>query len=128
VARSTGGKRHSAALHPGIAGTGRSRASVVARCADAGAWASGPAGRRPGSRERNHSGSEGLKLAGIGRVVLVVAAVFVAVWLCVILYWRASGATPGGTQMLLLLGVLPVALLGGIWLVRRARASRAEPA
>jgi len=69
-----------------------------------------------------------LKLVGIGRVVLVVAAVFVAVWLCVILYWRASGATPGGTQMLLLLGVLPVALLGGIWLVRRARASRAEPA
>src|SRR5690606_41511482 len=31
-------------------------------------------------------------------------------------------------QMLLLLGVLPVALLGGIWLVRRARRRRAEAA
>src|SRR5690606_2667298 len=81
-----------------------------------------------GEQGRKDSGSEGVKLAGIGRVLLVVAAVFVAVWLCVILYWRSSGATPGGTQMLLLLGVLPVALLGGIWLVRRARASRAEPA
>src|SRR5690606_7840812 len=60
--------------------------------------------------------------------MLVVAGVFVAVWLCVILYWRASDATPGGTQMLLLLGVLPVALLGGIWLVRRARSPRAEEA
>ncbi|GAA3931224.1 hypothetical protein [Luteimonas lutimaris] len=69
-----------------------------------------------------------MKLAGIGRVLLVVAAVFVAVWLCVILYWRSSGATPGGTQMLLLLGVLPVGLLGGIWLLRRARASRAGAA
>src|SRR5690606_33652965 len=53
---------------------------------------------------------------------------FVAVWLCVVLYWRASDATPGGMQMLLLLGVLPVALLGGIWLVRRARRRRAEAA
>lgn len=65
-----------------------------------------------------------MKLAGIGRVVLVVTAVFVAVWLCTILYWRASDATPGGGQMLLFLGVLPLTLLGGIWLVRRIRASR----
>ena len=65
-----------------------------------------------------------MKLAGIGRVVLVVTAVFVAVWLCTILYWRASNATPGGGQMLLFLGVLPLTLLGGIWLLRRRRASR----
>ncbi|MDN5780711.1 MAG: hypothetical protein L0H23_01590 [Luteimonas sp.] len=51
-------------------------------------------------------------------------AVFAIVWLCTILYWRSSGATPGGGQMLLFLGVLPLGLLAGIWLARRGRAAR----
>lgn len=65
-----------------------------------------------------------MKSAGVWRAGLVAVAVFAIVWLCTILYWRSSGATPGGGQMLLFLGVLPLGLLAGIWLVRRGRASR----
>ncbi|WP_407351265.1 hypothetical protein [Luteimonas sp. R10] len=52
------------------------------------------------------------------------AVVFAVVWLCAILYWRSSGGAPGGGQMLLVLGVLPLGLLAGLWLVRGRRAAK----
>ncbi|MEZ0469767.1 hypothetical protein [Luteimonas salinilitoris] len=56
------------------------------------------------------------------------AVVFAVVWLCAILYWRSSGGAPGGGQMLLVLGVLPLGLLAGLWLIRRKRAAhRRQP-
>ncbi|NZA28509.1 hypothetical protein H0E84_19220 [Luteimonas sp. SJ-92] len=65
-----------------------------------------------------------MKLSGFWRTGLVVVAVFAAVWLCAILYWRASGATPGGGQMLLWLAAVPLGLLAGFWAVGRLRAAR----
>ncbi|QCO67487.1 hypothetical protein E5843_06345 [Luteimonas yindakuii] len=59
------------------------------------------------------------------RALLVAIVVFAVVWLCAIGLWRGTGATPGGVQMALVLGVLPLALLGGVYLVRKAR--RREP-
>ncbi|MGY0634572.1 hypothetical protein [Luteimonas sp. A478] len=71
-------------------------------------------------------------MSGILRVGLVVLAVFAAAWACAILWWRSSGAAPGGAAMFGWLVLVPLAVLATLWLAvrlrRRARAgSDAEP-
>ena len=44
--------------------------------------------------------------------------VFVATWATAIMYWRSSGTTPNGMQMLAYLGVLPVGLSGAGYMLR----------
>lgn len=44
--------------------------------------------------------------------------VFVATWATVIMYWRSSGTTPNGMQMLAYLGVLPMGLSGAGYMLR----------
>lgn len=66
-----------------------------------------------------------MRVSGFWRTGLVVAVVFAAVWLCAIVYWRASAVAPGGMQLLLYLGVLPVAILSMLWIGARLR-GRAE--
>lgn len=65
--------------------------------------------------------------SGFWRAVLVVAVVFAMVWACVIVWWRAGDATPGGTRMLVWLVVVPVVILSTLWigahLRRRQRAA-----
>lgn len=47
-----------------------------------------------------------------------VMMVFVATWAAAIMYWRSSGTTPNGMQMLAYLGVLPVGLSGAGYMLR----------
>lgn len=63
-----------------------------------------------------------MRTRAIARATGVVVLVFALVWLAVVLAWRARGVTPGGAELFGYLLVLPLVLLGGIWLVRRARA------
>lgn len=60
------------------------------------------------------------------RAVLVAIVVFAVVWLCAIGIWRGTGATPGGLQMALVLGGLPLVVLAGMHVARRASRSRVD--
>ncbi len=62
------------------------------------------------------------------RALLVAVVVFAVVWLCAIGIWRGTGATPGGMQMALVLGGLPLLLLGALHVARKARRKRADAA
>ena len=53
-------------------------------------------------------------LKNVGSVMMV----FVATWAAAIMYWRSSGTTPNGMQMLAYLGVLPVGLSGAGYMLR----------
>ncbi|EWC52532.1 hypothetical protein XAR_1833 [Xanthomonas citri pv. glycines str. 8ra] len=56
---------------------------------------------------------------------------FGVAWGGSIFYWRSSGTTPNGMEMLTYLGILPASLLGGSWLLRdmgRRSLSRATDA
>lgn len=55
----------------------------------------------------------------LGRAVSVIAA-FAFTWGVMILYWRSSGRTPTGMEMLMWLGVAPIAVSGGGWMLRSA--------
>lgn len=70
-------------------------------------------------------------MSGILRNVLSAAAMFGVAWGGSIFYWRSSGTTPSGMEMLTYLGILPAGLLGGSWLLRdmgRRALSRAADA
>lgn len=70
-----------------------------------------------------------VRVSGVLRGGLVVLAVFAATWACAILWWRSSGAAPGGTAMFAWLLLVPLALLAILWTVlrlRRRAAARAE--
>lgn len=60
------------------------------------------------------------------RAVLVVFVVFACIWGAAIAFWRIRDVAPGGLQMVLVLGALPLAILGTIVLIRRARAARRD--
>lgn len=62
-----------------------------------------------------------VRVSGILRAGLVVLAVFAAAWGCAILWWRSSGAVPGGGAMLLWLVLVPLTVLAGFWMVGRVR-------
>lgn len=71
-----------------------------------------------------------MRIGAVIRGLLGVALAFGAVWLVAILYWRASGATPGTPQIVGTLLVLPLLLIGGYVLVRafmRRRNARRDP-
>ena len=63
-------------------------------------------------------------LKNAGSVVMV----FVATWAAAIMYWRSSGTTPSGMQMLAYLGVLPVGLSGAGYVLRGALARGVDKA
>lgn len=73
-----------------------------------------------------------VRVSGVLRVGLVVLAVFAAAWACAILWWRSSGAAPGGAAMFGWLVLVPLAVLFTFWVAvkmrRRAKAGAdAEP-
>lgn len=47
-----------------------------------------------------------------------VALVLGMCWGGSIVYWRQTGSTPGGMEMLAMLGLLPAGVLGGSWMLR----------
>lgn len=57
-----------------------------------------------------------------------VVLVFGLTWAGTIAYWRQSGSTPGGMEILGMLGLLPAGLLGGGWMVRSMATRAAERA
>ena len=57
-------------------------------------------------------------MAGWSKNAGSVMMVFVATWAAAIMYWRSSGTTPNGMQMLAYLGVLPVGLSGAGYMLR----------
>lgn len=63
-------------------------------------------------------------MSGILRASLLAVVVTAIVWVCVIGYWRSSGATPGTAGIVFFLVVLPAGLLATVWGVRRMRARR----
>ncbi|WP_058363461.1 hypothetical protein [Xanthomonas translucens] len=71
-------------------------------------------------------------MSGILRNVLSATALFGVAWGGSIFYWRSSGTTPNGMEMLTYLGILPAGVLGGSWLLRdlgrRALARAADAA
>ncbi|SMQ95697.1 transmembrane protein [Xanthomonas fragariae] len=70
-------------------------------------------------------------MSGIVRSALSAAVSFGVAWGGSIFYWRSSGTTPNGMEMLTYLGILPASLLGGSWLLRdmgRRSLSRATDA
>ncbi|MCC8555691.1 hypothetical protein [Xanthomonas hortorum] len=70
-------------------------------------------------------------MSGIVRNALSAAVSFGVAWGGSIFYWRSSGTTPNGMEMLTYLGILPASLLGGSWLLRdmgRRSLSRATDA
>lgn len=62
------------------------------------------------------------------RGLLGMVCAFVAVWIAVVLYWRASDTSPTAGHLVVYLLGLPLLLIGGLvlarWAVRRARARR----
>ena len=56
---------------------------------------------------------------------LVAASVFAACWGGAIWYWRGADVTPGSVELALALLVLPLALVGSLWLGRKLIAARA---
>lgn len=56
---------------------------------------------------------------------LVAATVFAACWGGAIWYWRGADVTPGSVELALALLVLPLALVGSLWLGRKLIAARA---
>ena len=56
---------------------------------------------------------------------LLAATVFAACWGGAIWYWRGADVTPGTVELALALLVLPLALVGSLWLGRRLVAARA---
>lgn len=71
-----------------------------------------------GRRERD------VRVSGVWRAGLVVAVVFAAVWVCVIVWWRAGDVAPGATRMLVWLAVVPVGILSVLWIGARIRRTR----
>ncbi|MFC7520963.1 hypothetical protein ACFQS6_14140 [Xanthomonas populi] len=70
-------------------------------------------------------------MSGIVRNGLSAAVFFGVAWGGSIFYWRSSGTTPNGMEMLTYLGILPASLLGGSWMLRdrgRRALSRAAEA
>ncbi|QOW19620.1 hypothetical protein INQ41_00525 [Lysobacter ciconiae] len=59
-----------------------------------------------------------MRVGALIRGLLGIALVFGAVWLVAILYWRASGATPGTPQIVGTLLLLPLLLVAGVLLLR----------
>ncbi len=59
-----------------------------------------------------------MKTAALMRGLFGVALAFAAVWLIAILYWRSSGATPTTVQIIGYLLVVPVLLIGMVFLFR----------
>ena len=76
---------------------------------------------------RQHgSGEPGLKVGGALRVGATVALVFAIVWFAVVLTWQAGDASPTALDLGLYLLLLPLVLLGGLWLLRAAIRRRRE--
>lgn len=60
-----------------------------------------------------------MKAAGALRATAWVVGVFAVVWLTTIVAWRALGSDPTAMHLVGFLLVLPLAVLSGIWLLRR---------
>ncbi len=67
-------------------------------------------------------------MAGFLRNAAIVATTVGLTWASAILYWRQTGSTPSGTEMLTYLGLLPAGLLGGGWMLRSFATRAAERA
>ncbi|KAB7769655.1 hypothetical protein [Xanthomonas maliensis] len=57
-------------------------------------------------------------MSAIVRNTLSTLTVFGLAWAGSIFYWRSSGATPSGMEMLTYLGLVPAGVLGGGWALR----------
>lgn len=66
-------------------------------------------------------------MSGIWRKGVVVLAAFAVAWACAIFWWRSADTAPGGMAMLGWLVALPLALLGLLWIVARARRRSGRP-
>ena len=67
-----------------------------------------------------------MKVGGALRVGATVALVFAIVWFAVVLTWQAGDASPTALDLGLYLLLLPLVLLGGLWLLRGAIRRRRE--
>ena len=67
-----------------------------------------------------------MKIAGALRAATVVLLVFGLVWFAVVLHWQVAGASPTAVDLGMFLLVLPLVLLGVIWLLRRTLRRRSE--
>ncbi|MFT4249230.1 MAG: hypothetical protein QM581_14560 [Pseudomonas sp.] len=57
-------------------------------------------------------------MSGLMRKAAAAVLVFGLAWAGTIAYWRQTGSTPGGMEMLAMLGLLPAGVLGGGWMLR----------
>lgn len=59
--------------------------------------------------------------------VMLAVAMFAVVWLLVLAYWQSTARMPSTGDVVLWLLALPVALLAGVWGVRKLQTTLAEP-
>ncbi|NMM27430.1 MAG: hypothetical protein HHJ12_09145 [Glaciimonas sp.] len=50
---------------------------------------------------------------------LFICAIFVTVWILMVMYWRSTNRMPTSSEVVLYLLVLPVSFLFGLWLIRK---------
>lgn len=59
--------------------------------------------------------------------VLWVSATFIAVWLAAVFYWQSTARLPAQSELLIYLGLLPLALIGVGWGINKAISHESAP-
>ena len=67
-------------------------------------------------------------MTGFMRKATAAVCVFGLTWAGTIAYWRQTGSTPSGLEILTLLGLVPAGVLGGGWMLRALALRTAERA
>jgi hypothetical protein len=55
-------------------------------------------------------------------------AIFIVVWIAVVLYWKSTARLPSETDLFAYLGLLPLAIAGSVWGVYKLATREAKPA